>query len=94
MPENSQPVNSALPTTYEVLAYYDRQEHRQKSNRGFMRGTVSRAAYIDWYLAYIPAGFTSPRGLVRTTRAEKRFQALYHLERALLGRDRADETHN
>jgi hypothetical protein len=80
-----------LPTTAAVLEYYDAQPHHQKNSRGFTRGTVSRAAFIDWYLAQIPDGFTSPRGHVRTTRQEKRFQALYHLERALMGRERAAE---
>jgi hypothetical protein len=75
-----------LPTNAEVAEYYDSHGTRNQTSKGYARGTVERAAYIDWYTSQIPDGFTSPRGHVRTTQAEKRFQALYHLDRVLLAR--------
>jgi hypothetical protein len=78
----------SLPTKAEVLAYYDGQPHKHKTSKGFERGSVARAVYIDWFVNQIPDGFTSPRGHARTSRQDKRFAALYTLERALYDRAR------
>lgn len=89
------PATTQVPTNDAVREYYNHAGIRNKTSKGFSRGTVERAAYIDWYVSQIPQGFLSPRGHLRTTHGEKRFQALYHLERVLLSdQRRAQHEHN
>ncbi len=75
------------PTRQQVLTFFDAQPDADKTNNGLLKGSDSRAAFIEWYLNSLDVdNVVSPRGVGHEGPDELRAYALYVLERSVKAR--------
>jgi hypothetical protein len=75
------------PTRQQVLVFYDAQPESDRTTNGFVKGSDSRAAFIEWYLNSLDtADVVSPSGVGHAGPEEVRAYALYVLERSVKAR--------
>lgn len=78
-----------IPSSEQILTFYDAMPNHDKIDKGFRPRSEGRIVFCEWFLQAAGDSFTTRKGIVRAGRTPVRLRGLYLLEKALGRRRRA-----